>query len=409
MATMELFNTKTRKIEGFRPRNGRNVLFYACGPSVYNFAHIGNLRTFFWEDLLRRSLNFNGYNVRHAMPISDIEDKSIKAFNSSGKKDFEAFITPKIARFRSDMKKMNMLAPTSLVRFKSAIPWVIKWISGIESKGYAYGDGSGNLLFRAGKVKDYGSLVRLTAKKRQNKGTRLADDYAKEGIYDFALWKAAGTDDGSLKWNSPWGEGRPGTHSYCSAIAYKWLGAKIDIHAGGVDNIFPHHENEIAQSECFAGNGFVKYWFHVKHLTVNKKKMSKRIGNVYYLADLEKMGVTGQDLRYFYLQKHYRQNQDFNVRHIKAAKKGLASLKKTMALVKGSKPKATGGLSEKRIAASWSAIMKNANSDLRMNRALAAFEKLAIMAKARGLGNTEKKLFIERAREMEYLTGLNFF
>ncbi|MFA5106461.1 MAG: cysteine--tRNA ligase [Candidatus Micrarchaeia archaeon] len=406
---MELFNTKTRSIERFRPRKGNRVLFYACGPSVYNFAHIGNLRTFFWEDVLRRALAFNGYDVRHAMPVSDIEDKAIKAFNASGEKDFEKFITPKIARFRSDMKKMNILAPTSLVRFKSAIPWVIKWISGIESKGYAYGDSSGNLLFKAGKVKDYGRLVRLTGKKRLNRGARLADDYAKEGVYDFALWKAAAKEDGSLKWESPWGEGRPGTHSYCSAIAYKWLGEKIDIHAGGVDNIFPHHENEIAQSECFAGDDFVGYWFHVKHLTVNKKKMSKRIGNVHYLAGLEKMGFSGQDLRYFYLQRHYRQNQDFNMREMRRARKNRTSLVGEIAAIRKSKPVARGGLGEVAMRKAWDSIMHNIDSDLRMHRALAAFEGLARKAARKGMDKEGKKLFIERAREFGYLTGLTLF
>ncbi len=403
---MELFNTKTRKIEGFRPKSGRTVLFYACGPSVYNFAHIGNLRTFFWEDVLKRALDFNGYKVRHAMPISDIEDKAIKAFNSQKTRDFEKFIMPKIERFNSDMREMNILRPTSLVRFKSAIPWVIKWISGIERKGYAYNDGKGNLVFKAGKAKGYGCLVRLNAKKRGKRGVRLADDYAKEGVYDFALWKAASPADGSLKWKSPWGMGRPGTHSYCSAIAYKWLGKKIDIHAGGTDNIFPHHENEIAQADCFAGRDFVKYWFHVRHLTVNKKKMSKRIGNVYYLADLEKMGFTGQDLRYFYLKRHYRQNQNFDAAEMRRAKSGLASLKKTISMIKSAKPAKRGGMGMARIKSGWASIMGSVNSDLHMPRALAVFTRMAQKGAQKGMKPAEKKLFLERAREFEFLTGL---
>ncbi len=404
---LKLFNTKTRKIETFIPRDKNRVLYYTCGPSVYNFAHIGNLRTFFWEDVLKRSMQYFGYNVVHAMPLSDIEDKAIAKFNSDKGRDFESFIMPKIALFKKDMLEMNIMHPTYLVRFKTAIPWVKKWVSMIEKKGYCKRDGNGNLLFRVGKVRGYGNLVRLDAKKRKNIGDRLEDDYSKEGLYDFALWKAADKQDGKIKWDSPWGEGRPGTHSYCSAIAYKWLGKKIDIHAGGVDNIFPHHENEMAQSGCVAGGDFVKYWFHVKHLTVNKRKMSKSIGNVFYLKDLKKRGIGGQDLRYFYLTKHYRKNQNFDFHEIRVAKMEFARLKAIVSkLIKNKTEKVDGKAFNRHIENEWSRIVKCVNSDLDMPHALGIYADLAGNLSKESMPNDSRELFIEKTRAFERITGL---
>ncbi|HQT44519.1 MAG TPA: class I tRNA ligase family protein, partial [Candidatus Micrarchaeota archaeon] len=398
---------KTREIEAFRPRHGGKVLYYTCGPSIYNFAHLGNLRTFFWEDELKRALIFNGYKVSHAMPISDIEDKSIAAFNSQKNRDFEGFIRPKIARFKRDMSEMNIIWPTHIVRFKSAIPAVKEWIGKIQDNGFAYPDGKGNLLFNARKIKGYGSLVRLDAKKRRKTGTRLDDDYSKEGIYDFALWKAADKNDGQVKWRSPWGTGRPGTHAYCSAIAYNWLGKKIDIHAGGVDNIFPHHENEMAQSACVAGNDFVKYWFHVRHLTIGGKKMSKSLGNAHYLKDVAGKGIGGQDLRYFYLKKHYRKNQNFDFQCIKAAKQVRRRLASDIARIKKAKPcQGSGGKAEARIAKDWARMMAAVGKDLNVPRALEIFEKLVADMPGYCAGTNAKRLFLERASEFGFLTGL---
>jgi len=404
---LKLYNTLSGKKEAFVPKKPGKVLYYTCGPSVYNFAHIGNLRTFFWEDLLKRLLFLRGLKVVHAMPISDMEDKAIAAFNSQhATTDFEKFIMPKIRKFKQDMDRIGIGRPGHIVRFKKSIPWIITWARKLEKKGAVYEDGRGNLVFRISKAENFGRLAKLGKAGKQKKGVRLSDDYSAQGRYDFAIWKKAARSAGKLKKKSPWGQGRPGTHAYCSAIAYKFLGKSIDIHAGGVDNIFPHHENEIAQSEVIAGRGFVRYWFHVKHLTVNKKKMSKSIGNVYYLKDLEDRGLSPQDLRYYYLQKHYRQKQDFDFR---AAKRNAERRLELVHRVKRCFEQMGNADMRNALSLGKARINRLLDDDLMVHLALKAFEKITEkIAGANGTDEKTRKEYVKLAGLLEAVTGLRF-
>ena len=326
---LKLFNTLTRSVQDFTPLHGKAVGMYCCGPTVYDFAHIGTWRTFVFGDLVRRYLEFRGYNVRQVMNITDVEDKIIKRVreNQTTLREFTGRF--EIA-FMDDMKALNCLAPHVTPRATEHIPEIISLIEKLVARGIAYQAADGSVYFSIEKYRGcgctYGQLQKLNFEEMRV-GERVAsDEYEKESLADFALWKARVREDGEVFWPSPWGEGRPGWHVECSAMSMKVLGESFDLHLGGEDLKFPHHEDEIAQSEGATGKPFVKHWMHGAHLLVEGKKMSKSLGNFFTLRDLVAKGFSGREVRYALLQAHYRETFNFTLDGLTGARTALGRI-----------------------------------------------------------------------------------
>ncbi len=309
---MKLFNTETRKLEEVV---GPSIKMYTCGPTVYNFAHIGNFRTYVFEDLLRRTLSFFGMKVTQTMNITDVEDKIIKMVVEK-KCSLHEFTEPFIQAFFEDLQTLNIEKVEFYPRATEYVPQMIGIIENLLEKGVAYRGSDGSIYYAIQRFPAYGRLshLHLDELKAGASERMYADEYEKDNAADFVLWKSYDAErDGKVFWESPFGKGRPGWHIECSAMAMQTLGEMIDIHAGGVDNIFPHHENEIAQSEAFSGKHFVRLWVHSEHLLVDHKKMSKSLGNFYTLRDLLKKGYKGMHVRYMLLHTHYRTQLNFTL------------------------------------------------------------------------------------------------
>ena len=298
---MKLYNTLTRKKEEFIPINKDEVKIYACGPTVYNFIHIGNARPICVFDVLRRYLKYIGYNVKFVQNFTDVDDKIIK----KAKEDNSDFLTVSekyIDEYKKDAGGLNVLPATYHPKATENIAEMIKIVQNLIDKGFAYALPNGDVYFKTRTFKDYGKLSHQTIDDLQS-GARIQIDESKKDPLDFALWKAA--KPGEPFWESPWGKGRPGWHIECSAMASEYLGKTIDIHCGGQDLIFPHHENEIAQSECCFGTKFANYWLHNGYINVDSKKMSKSLGNFFTVRDIaQKYGY--EPIRYLMISSHYR-------------------------------------------------------------------------------------------------------
>src|SRR5437773_1132626 len=337
---MRFFNTLTRSVEEFVPRDpaGKKVGLYSCGPTVYDFAHIGNFRTFVFVDLVRRYLEFKGYAVTHVMNITDVEDKIIKRVSES-KTSLGGYTAKYEMAFLEDLQTLGCLRPHHLPRATEHIVEIIALIERLIARGLAYKAADGSVYFSIEKYRhggcQYGRLLNLNLDEMRPGERVSSDDYAKESVADFALWKARAPEDGAVFWPSPWGEGRPGWHIECSAMSMKILGPSFDIHLGGEDLIFPHHEDEIAQSEGAglqpAGERFVKHWLHGAHLMVEGKKMSKSLGNFFTLRDLLAKGFTGREIRSLLLTAHYRESFNFTLEGLAAARTKLARLDECLA------------------------------------------------------------------------------
>jgi len=307
MREARFYNTMGRRLEELATREPGHVRLYSCGPTVYNHAHIGNLRTFLFEDLLGRALVYLGYRVTQVMNLTDVDDKTIRSAQELGI-GLDAFTEPFIVSFFEDLETLHVRRAQEYPRATRHIDDMIELIRRLEANGFAYAK-EGSVYFRIAADDDYGRLsgVDLDAVRQ---GERVAsDEYEKDDVRDFVLWK--GSKVGEPSWDSPWGAGRPGWHIECSAMAMRYLGESFDIHSGGVDNIFPHHENEIAQSESATGLPFVSTWLHAEHLVVDGRKMSKSEGNFYTLKELLARGVDPRALRYLLLSVHYRQKLNF--------------------------------------------------------------------------------------------------
>jgi cysteinyl-tRNA synthetase len=329
---LKLFNTLSRSIQEFAPLDpaGKKVGMYCCGPTVYDFAHIGNWRTFVFADLVRRYLEFKGHAVTHVMNITDVEDKIIKGIREA-KTTLREFTGKYETAFFADMKALNCLEPHHKPRATDYIPAMIELIEKLVARGVAYKAADGSVYFSIEKYRGcgctYGQLVKLNFEEMRVGERAKSDEYTKESFADFALWKARVPEDGDVFWKSDLlGEGRPGWHIECSAMSMKILGASFDLHLGGEDLIFPHHEDEIAQSEGATGKPFVKYWLHGAHLLVEGKKMSKSLGNFFTLRDLLTKGFTGREIRYLLLTAHYRETFNFTLDGLAGAKTALARI-----------------------------------------------------------------------------------
>jgi cysteinyl-tRNA synthetase len=317
-----LFNTEKKEKEQV---SGNVIRMYTCGPTVYDYAHIGNFRTYVFEDLLRRTLKFLGSEVKQVMNITDVDDKTIKGACAK-KIGLEEYTKPFIDAFFEDVKHLNIESADFYPKATNFIADMIVMIETLLNKGYAYIGHDKSVYFSIRKFGKYGRLSHLQLDElKVGASCRVeGDEYDKENAADFVLWKSYDASrDGNIYWDSPFGLGRPGWHIECSVMALKLLGDNIDIHCGGVDNIFPHHENEIAQSEAFNDKNFVKIWAHSAHLVVNGKKMSKSLGNFFTLRDLFSRGYSGREVRYMLLHTHYRTNLNFTFEGLAAIRASL--------------------------------------------------------------------------------------
>ena len=323
---IRLFNTYSRSLEEFRPLDpaGREVKMYTCGPTVYSHAHIGNFRAYLFEDLLQRHLESRGFTVRRVMNITDVDDKTIRGSREAN--------VP-LAEFTAQFKKA-FFDDLDALRIKRAdsfpeatdpreIKKMIEMIGTLMERGLAYQAEDKSVYFRINKFPHYGKLAHFDLEELRSTGRVKSDEYDKENIGDFALWKAWDEADGPVKWESPWGDGRPGWHIECSAMATQLLGDQLDIHCGGVDNIFPHHEAEIAQTEGCTGKKFVRYWLHCAHLMVEGQKMAKSLGNFYTLRDVLAKGYSGREVRYALMRVHYRAPLNFTWEGMEEARVAL--------------------------------------------------------------------------------------
>jgi cysteinyl-tRNA synthetase len=332
---LKLFNTLSRSVQEFTPLDpaGKLAGMYCCGPTVYDFAHIGNWRTFVFGDLVRRYLEFKGYTVTHVMNITDIEDKIIKRVRET-KTSLKEFTGKYEAEFVEDLKTLNCRMPHQTPRATDFMTDIIALIEKLIQRGIAYKAADGSVYFSIDKYRGcgctYGQLVKLNFDEMRVGERVKSDDYAKESVADFALWKARVPEDGDVFWPSPWGEGRPGWHIECSAMSMKILGPSFDLHLGGEDLMFPHHEDEIAQSEGAGmqanGQRFVKHWMHGAHLLVEGKKMSKSLGNFFTLRDLLDKGFSGREVRYLLLTAHYRETFNFTLDGLQSARTSLSRI-----------------------------------------------------------------------------------
>lgn len=327
--SLRLFNTASRQKEIVSPLEPGKIRMYTCGPTVYNYAHIGNFRTYVFEDLLRRSLKFFGFEVAQAMNLTDVDDKTIRgalAQHTSLNQYTETFKQA----FFEDLKTLSIEPVEHYPAATDFIPHMIQLIETLLSKGIAYYGTDGSVYYSIEKFPSYGRLSHLALGELKAGGSERvqSDEYDKEKVADFVLWKAWDSErDGDIYWESPFGRGRPGWHIECSAMAMALLGERLDIHVGGVDNMFPHHENEIAQSEGCTGRQFVRLWLHSEHLLVDHKKMSKSLGNFYTLRDLLQRGYSGAEVRYLLAQTHYRTQLNFTFQGLESARNALQRIR----------------------------------------------------------------------------------
>jgi cysteinyl-tRNA synthetase len=323
---IRFFNTYSRQLEEFQPRDpaSRKIGMYTCGPTVYSRAHIGNFRAYVFEDLLQRHLELRGYQVHRVMNITDVDDKTIRGARKANVRLSDFTVPFKRAFFEdADMLRIKHADEFPAATDQKYIERMIAMIEILISRGLAYQAEDKSVYYRINKFPDYGKLAHIDLTQLQSTGRVKHDEYDKEHIGDFALWKAWDEEDGDVGWDSPWGRGRPGWHIECSAMSTALLGDQIDVHCGGVDNIFPHHEAEIAQTEGCTGKKFVCYWLHCAHLLVDSQKMSKSLGNFYTIPDVLAKGYSGREIRYALMRVHFRAPLNFTWQGMEEAREAL--------------------------------------------------------------------------------------
>lgn len=324
MGELRLYNTLTRQVEPFAPADGRTVRVYTCGPTVYNPAHLGNFRTFLFEDLLRRVIRLSGWDIEQVMNLTDVDDKIIKRAVEQ-KLTISEVTAPVVDIFHNDRKYLRIEEAERYPKATESIPEMIALVEKLMENGVAYQAEDGSIYFAIDRFEGYGKLSRLDTRDIKS-GARVAqDDYSKENAQDFALWKAAKPEDEATEaaWDSPWGRGRPGWHLECSAMAMRFLGETLDIHCGGIDLVFPHHEDEIAQSEAATGKEFSRFWCHGEFLLTDGAKMAKRVGNVATVQDLRDQGISAAAFRHFVFSTHYRKQLNLSPDALEASSEGV--------------------------------------------------------------------------------------
>ena len=408
--TLTLYNTETRTKQTLP---GNQIKMYTCGPTVYNFAHIGNFRTYVFEDLLRRTIKFFGNHVEQVMNITDLDDKTLKGALEKGI-SLKEFTEPYTKAFFEDLDTLGIERAEHYPKATDYIDDMIAMIQQLLDKGFAYKGLEGSVYFSIKKFPSYGRLSHLKLDELvAGASDRIAaDDYDKEMASDFVLWKAFDPErDGNIFWQSPFGPGRPGWHIECSAMATKILGKTIDIHIGGVDNMFPHHENEIAQSECASGCCFVKHWLHSEHLLVDHKKMSKRLGNFYTLRDLITKGYSGKEVRYALMQTHYRVQLNFTFQGLDAARSSLERLEAFIARLSSQHSKQGDDASVKGVLATFADMFAQALADdLNISLALAALfdlvREINVLLDAGKVCEKGAAATVEILKKIDYVLGI---
>lgn len=321
--SLRFYNTLSRNVEEFHPLEDNEVRIYTCGPTVYDYAHIGNFRTFVFQDILRRYLKYSGYHVKQVINLTDVDDRTIQNSQAAGI-SLRDYTQKFIDAFMADRDLLSLEPPEIMVRATDCIPDMIRLVEALEQKGFTYRS-EGSTYFRLSAFKEYGKLSKVNLAGNLPGARVDTDEYGKEDARDFVLWKAA--KPGEPAWEAPFGKGRPGWHLECSAMAMKYLGETFDIHSGGVDLIFPHHENEIAQSEAATGKPFACFWLHAEHLIVNGEKMSKSLGNFYTLRDLLAQGYKPAAIRYLLASAPFHRPLNFTFDGLVQAQKSIERLR----------------------------------------------------------------------------------
>ncbi len=409
--SLMFYNTLTRSRVPFTPIKPGKVGMYTCGPTIYNFAHIGNFRAYMFEDLLRRYLEYRGYEVRHIMNLTDVEDKLIRACRETG----EALksITERYAgAFFEDIDALGILRAHAYPAATDHIPEMVDMIKTLRDKGHTYEENS-SIYFKIDTYPEYGRLshMALDALKAGASGRVDADEYEAEEARDFALWKAWDENDGEVYWETNLGKGRPGWHIECSAMSMKYLGEHFDIHCGGIDNMFPHHENEIAQSCCATGAPFVNYWLHCAHLVVEGKKMSKSLGNFYTLRDLLERGLDPMAIRWNLLATHYRQPANFSFDAVEAATQAIRRLRDFR--IRLGEMRGEGDALEQECATCETAFTSEMDDDLNISGALGAIfnfvRDVNRKADADDVGTTGARNALDLLDRLNHVTGVFTF
>jgi cysteinyl-tRNA synthetase len=386
--SLRLHNTLTRTVEPFVPAAPHRVGLYCCGPTVYDFGHVGNFRTFVFADLVRRALAFNGHEVTHVMNVTDVEDKILRRLRETGQA-LRPFTAMYIDAFLADLASLRCLRPHHLPRATDHIADMVRLISRLMERGIAYKAPDGSVYFNIEQYRrserwpgcacTYGQLVHIDPEQQRASGRVSADEYDKDHVADFALWKARVPEDGDVFWESPWGQGRPGWHIECSAMSMALLGDSFDIHLGGEDLAFPHHEDEIAQSEGAGGlrgdlHGkhlpFVRHWLHGAHLLVEGRKMSKSLGNYFTVRDLLAKGFDGREVRFLLLSAHYRETFNFTLAGLDGARTALARLDECLGKLR-ERAESHGGPAPAPARGLVGAFHEALNDDLNVSRAWA--------------------------------------
>ena len=404
---LKLYNTLTRKVEPFVPRDPGKVTMYTCGPTVYARAHVGNFRTFLVSDLLRRYLAYSGYDVNWVMNLTDIDDKTIKGANAEGI-SLREFTDRYIKSFHDDRKTIGIVDANRYPRATEHIPEMVKMVEDLIAARHAYVT-DGSAYFKIDSFPTYGQLARLNMEELRV-GERVAsDEYEKEDVRDFALWKNWEEVDGQVGWETSLGKGRPGWHLECSAMSLKYLGKGFDIHLGGVDLIFPHHQNEIAQTEGVTHEPLARYWVHSEHLLVDGQKMSKSLGNFYTVTDLIEKGWKPREIRYGLLSGHYRQRTNFQASGLDSIKQALARFEACAVNLEHSAGQ--GGMTELKdaIAKREQEFRDAFDDDLNYPEALAAVFNFVrdanTLCQDKKIGKPEQELAVDAMRRFDSVLG----
>ena len=369
--SLQFFNTNSKRKEKFNPISNEIVKIYTCGPTVYNTAHIGNFRTFLFEDLLKRFLIYKGYNVYHVMNITDVDDKTIKKAKRD-KKLFQELTSKYLAQFMDDIEFLKIIPADIYPKATDHIEEMIEMITNLQKDEIAYLSKDNSVYFDLSKDKGYGRLINFNQSELKHTERVINDEYSKDNPQDFSLWKSWTNEDGDIFWNSPWGKGRPGWHIECSAMSIKYLGEHFDIHCGGVDNIFPHHENELAQSISVTGKPFVNYWIHSEHLHLKGDKMSKTQGNFFTIPDLISKGFLAEEIRFVMLSAHYRTKLTFSLEQCLESR---SAIQRISSLYNRLKNFSDGNLDKFNLPSEYDNFILALDNDLDTPKAFASFFK----------------------------------
>ncbi len=409
---LKLYNTLTKNKDEFKPLVKGKVGMYSCGPTVYDFAHIGNFRAYIAVDLLKRYLKFKGFNVKHVMNLTDVDDKTIKGSQKQGL-SLREYTEIYSKAFFEDLKSLNIDPADVFPKATNNINEMVDIIKKLLDKGVAYRTEDGSIYFDISKFEEYGQLSKIDLSGRKAGARVSSDEYEKDDAHDFALWKSYTEEDGDVYWETEIGKGRPGWHIECSAMSTKYLGQPFDIHGGGVDLIFPHHENEIAQSKAATGKDMAKYWFHNEHLLVDNKKMSKSLGNFFTLRDLLNKGYKPMAIRYLLLSVNYRQKLNFTQESVKSAENSVDRLNEFIGRLKKIRKEISNDEVKNLIENAKSNFEKEMDDDLNISNALAVvFDFVKIintMIMEEKIGKQDANNILDFMKQLDSVLGVMNF